>query len=115
MVPRKFTSFLDIIEPFLKRNTYNYVRYDGSMKPEQREANLEALRSDPATSVILISFKAGSTGLNLTCCNHVVLCDLWCVAACIAKGTEDADGPLLDTGGTRRSRVSSCHSRACRP
>lgn len=27
--------------------------------------------------VILVSFKAGSAGLNLTCCNNVILVDIW--------------------------------------
>lgn len=47
------------------------------MRPEAREAALEQIRSDPKTTVILISFKAGSTGLNLTCCSRVILMDLW--------------------------------------
>lgn len=73
----QFTSFLDLIEPSLRKNKFRFVRYDGSMRQEHREDALEAIRSDPAITVILISFKAGSTGLNLTCCNNVILCDLW--------------------------------------
>ncbi|CEH12347.1 Helicase-like transcription factor HLTF/DNA helicase RAD5, DEAD-box superfamily [Ceraceosorus bombacis] len=73
----QFTSFLDLVEPFLKQNRHKFVRYDGSMKPAEREGNLHSLKTDPTVTVALISFKAGSTGLNLTCCNHVVLCDLW--------------------------------------
>lgn len=46
------------------------------MRNDKRLESLEAIRSGTAT-VILISFKAGSTGLNLTCCNHVVLMDMW--------------------------------------
>lgn len=46
------------------------------MRNDKRLESLESIRSGPAT-VILISFKAGSTGLNLTCCNHVVLMDMW--------------------------------------
>nr|CDI56793.1 helicase-like transcription factor hltf [Melanopsichium pennsylvanicum 4]SNX88013.1 related to ULS1 \ len=73
----QFTSFLNIVEPHLKRNSYRYVRYDGSMKPQDREAALERIRNDPNVTVILISFKAGSTGLNLTSCSRVILMDLW--------------------------------------
>ena len=47
------------------------------MSRTAREAALQAIRTRRETRVILISFKAGSTGLNLTCCNRVILCDLW--------------------------------------
>ncbi|WVF70244.1 hypothetical protein IAT40_005033 [Kwoniella sp. CBS 6097] len=73
----QFTSFLDLIEPFLKKNSIAYVRYDGSMRNDKRQESLEKIKNHPGTRVILISFKAGSTGLNLTCCNNVVLMDLW--------------------------------------
>ncbi|WWD17666.1 hypothetical protein CI109_102107 [Kwoniella shandongensis] len=73
----QFTSFLDLIEPFLKKEKIAYVRYDGSMRNDHRQASLEKIKSRPDIRVILISFKAGSTGLNLTCCNNVILMDLW--------------------------------------
>ncbi|KAJ9105493.1 hypothetical protein QFC21_001864 [Naganishia friedmannii] len=52
---------------------------DGSMTNDKRQVALEAIKNDPRVKVILISFKAGSTGLNLTCCNNVILLDLWCL------------------------------------
>nr|WVH01933.1 SNF2 family N-terminal domain [Naematelia aurantialba] len=73
----QFTSFLNLVEPFLKRAGVTYVRYDGSMRNDKRQEALEQIKSSPDVRVILISFKAGSTGLNLTCCNNVVLMDLW--------------------------------------
>ncbi|KIL66062.1 hypothetical protein M378DRAFT_75691 [Amanita muscaria Koide BX008] len=73
----QFTSMLDLIEPFLRGESIRYVRYDGKMKPADREASLKKIKEDPKTRVILISFKAGSTGLNLTACNNVILVDLW--------------------------------------
>jgi len=39
---------------------------DGSMVDAKRQISLEAIKSDPDTKVILISFKAGSTGESLT-------------------------------------------------
>jgi SNF2 family DNA or RNA helicase len=47
------------------------------MKAPDREAALTKIKEDPKIQVILISFKAGSTGLNLTACNNVILVDLW--------------------------------------
>ncbi|PFH51167.1 hypothetical protein AMATHDRAFT_85310 [Amanita thiersii Skay4041] len=77
----QFTSMLDLVEPFLKDEGIKYVRFrwvdDGSMKPVDREAALSKIQEDARTRVILISFKAGSTGLNLTVCNNVILLDLW--------------------------------------
>ncbi|KAJ7681794.1 SNF2 family N-terminal domain-containing protein [Mycena rosella] len=73
----QFTSMLDLIEPFLRETGVRYVRYDGSMKPADREAALTKIKASQTTKVILISFKAGSTGLNLTACNNVILVDLW--------------------------------------
>lgn len=73
----QFTSMLDLIEPFLKAEGFRFVRYDGSMTKDKRDAALEKLKSDSKTTIILISFKAGSTGLNLTACNNVILTDLW--------------------------------------
>ncbi|GJE98728.1 DEAD/DEAH box helicase [Phanerochaete sordida] len=73
----QFTSMLDLIEPFLKAQGIKYVRYDGSMSKPDREEALRRIKTSASTRVILISFKAGSTGLNLTCCNNVILVDLW--------------------------------------
>ncbi|KAG7442867.1 uncharacterized protein BT62DRAFT_935597 [Guyanagaster necrorhizus] len=73
----QFTSMLDLVEPFLSQNGIRYARYDGSMVSAEREAALNKIKTDPKVKVILISFKAGSTGLNLTCCNNVILVDLW--------------------------------------
>lgn len=73
----QFTSMLDLIMPFLKEKGIRFSRYDGSMSPVDREAALSKIKNDPNVRVILISFKAGSTGLNLTACNNVILVDLW--------------------------------------
>ncbi|KAG6888775.1 hypothetical protein C0995_006104 [Termitomyces sp. Mi166 len=73
----QFTKMLDLIEPFLKDEGIEYVRYDGSMDPKLREESLQAIKTVQSVRVILISFKAGSTGLNLTACNNVILVDLW--------------------------------------
>ncbi|KAJ3774605.1 SNF2 family DNA-dependent ATPase [Lentinula raphanica] len=73
----QFTTMLDLLEPFLEEARVKFVRYDGSMKPSEREQSLNAIKTDDSVKVILISFKAGSTGLNLTACNNVILVDLW--------------------------------------
>jgi len=73
----QFTGMLDLVEPFLRHQRIKFSRIDGSLRPTERETAINKIKNDPATTVILISFKAGGVGLNLTCCNHVILVDLW--------------------------------------
>ncbi|KAL0945765.1 hypothetical protein HGRIS_012054 [Hohenbuehelia grisea] len=73
----QFTSMLELIEPILEDAGIKFVRYDGSMSRDERDRSLKIIRTKPDVRCILISFKAGSTGLNLTACNNVILVDLW--------------------------------------
>ena len=73
-----FTSMLDLIEPFLRRDGLRYVRYDGKMRNDAREAALESLRNNDRTRILLCSLRAGSLGLNLTAaCRVVILEPFW--------------------------------------
>jgi len=47
------------------------------MSLESRKDALNNIQSKPSVTVILVSLKAGGTGLNLTSCNNVILFDLW--------------------------------------
>jgi SNF2 family DNA or RNA helicase len=69
----QFTSMLDLIEPHMRQASISFVRYDGSMRPDERERALESLRSDRRTRVLLCSLKCGSLGLNLTAASRVVI------------------------------------------
>ena len=69
----QFTSMLDLIEPFLQRDSLVFTRYDGSMRNDHREASLERLRNDSECRVLLCSLKCGSLGLNLTAASRVVI------------------------------------------
>jgi len=69
----QFTTMLDLIEPFLKRDGLVFTRYDGSMRNDQREASLERLRNSPRTRILLCSLRCGSLGLNLTAASRVVI------------------------------------------
>ncbi|KAA1111497.1 hypothetical protein PGT21_001816 [Puccinia graminis f. sp. tritici] len=73
----QFTSFLNLIEPFIKKAGYGYTRYDGAKSPDEKTRALEKIKSDPKCTVLLISLKCGSVGLNLTCCSRVILMDPW--------------------------------------
>ncbi|RUS26326.1 SNF2 family N-terminal domain-containing protein [Jimgerdemannia flammicorona] len=73
----QFTSMLNLVEGPLKKNGHKFVRYDGSMLNKLREESLDKLRNDPSVTVLLLSLKCGSLGLNLTCANNVILLDIW--------------------------------------
>lgn len=73
----QFTSFLDVVGPFLKTNGIKAVSYYGSMPPIKREEALKSLRNDPSVTVLLCSLKAGALGLNLTCASRVMIMDPW--------------------------------------
>lgn len=69
----QFTSMLDLVEPFLRKDGFKFVRYDGSMKNENREESLRRLREDQSTRILLCSLKCGSLGLNLTAATRVII------------------------------------------
>ncbi|KIV81557.1 hypothetical protein PV11_03733 [Exophiala sideris] len=72
-----FTSFLDLLEVPLNnsKDFRHYVRYDGSMSSNDRNAAVLEFTESPRCNVILVSLKAGNAGLNLTVANHVIMLD----------------------------------------
>ena len=81
----QFTSMLNLIEPFLKRDGLIFTRYDGSMRNDQREASLERLRNDTKTRILLCSLKCGSLGLNLTAASRVVILEPFWNPVCVSN------------------------------
>ncbi|HVZ73401.1 MAG TPA: DEAD/DEAH box helicase [Polyangia bacterium] len=75
LVFSQWTSFLDLVEPHLPRAGLRFSRLDGSTR--DRAAVVNQFQSDDGPPVLLVSLKAGGTGLNLTAADHVFLCDLW--------------------------------------
>ncbi|KAL6875188.1 SNF2 family N-terminal domain-containing protein [Trichoderma novae-zelandiae] len=69
----QFTSMLDLVEPFLRKEGFRFTRYDGSMRNDAREESLRRLREDRETRVLLCSLKCGSLGLNLTAATRVII------------------------------------------
>lgn len=51
--------------------------FHGSLTPVQREELLEKFEKDPEAKVMILSLKAGGTGLNLTAATNVIHYDLW--------------------------------------
>lgn len=69
----QFTSMLDMVQPYLRREGFEYVRYDGQMRNDAREESLYRLRNDKRVRVLLCSLKCGSLGLNLTAATRVII------------------------------------------
>jgi SNF2 family DNA or RNA helicase len=53
------------------------LQYHGKIPPAQRDAVLRQFKEDPRKHVILMSYGAGSVGLNLQFCEYVFLFDRW--------------------------------------
>ena len=76
LVFSQWTSLLDLIEPHLTRGRASRSsRLDGSTV--DRGGVVDEFQADDGPPVMLLSLKAGGTGLNLTAADHVFLVDPW--------------------------------------
>jgi SNF2 family DNA or RNA helicase len=75
LVFSQWTSLLDLVEPHLTAAGISFVRLDGATR--DRAGVVGAFQSAGGPPVMLISLKAGGTGLNLTAADHVFLLDPW--------------------------------------
>ncbi|EZF10097.1 SWI/SNF family DNA-dependent ATPase [Trichophyton rubrum D6] len=71
----QFTSLLDLIEVPINRRGWNYRRYDGSMKPADRNDSVLDFTDNPDCRIMLVSLKAGNSGLNLVAASQVIILD----------------------------------------
>jgi SNF2 family DNA or RNA helicase len=75
LVFSQWTSLLDLVEPLLGEADIDFVRLDGAT--QNRSRVVERFQSQDGPPLMLISLKAGGTGLNLTEADHVFLLDPW--------------------------------------
>ncbi len=75
LVFSQWTGLLDRVEPYLKRAGLDFVRLDGSTR--DRGAVVDRFQADDGPPIMLVSLKAGGTGLNLTAADHVFMLDPW--------------------------------------
>ncbi|MEV0649519.1 DEAD/DEAH box helicase [Phytomonospora sp. NPDC050363] len=92
----------------------------GGVTAKGREAMVDAFQDGSAPPILLVSLKAGGTGLNLTAANHVVHYDRWWNPAVEDQATDRAhrigqkrrvDVHKLVTGGTLEERVAELLER----
>jgi superfamily II DNA or RNA helicase len=75
LVFSQWTGLLDRVEPHLRDAAIAYTRLDGST--QDRAAVVRTFQDPNGPPVMLVSLKAGGTGLNLTAADHVFLLDPW--------------------------------------
>jgi DNA repair protein RAD16 len=73
----QYNRMIDLVEAQLKLKGFQTVKLMGYMPIAQRKSVLDAFKTEPNISVILMSLKAGGEGLNLQEANHVLVLEPW--------------------------------------
>ena len=71
----QWVNSIDKMRPHLER--FGPLEYHGRVPHRQREGVIDQFKNDPSRHVILMSYGAGSVGLNLQFCEYVFLFDRW--------------------------------------
>jgi superfamily II DNA or RNA helicase len=88
LVFSQFRSLLDLVRPALEAEGLTVAQLDG--KSRDREGLVQRFQEDPSLGVMLISLKAGGTGLNLTAAEYVFVLDPWWNPAAEAQAVDRA-------------------------
>ena len=73
-----FSQWVMTIKKLRERlERFGVLEYHGQLPHAQRETVIDQFKSDPSKHVILMSYGAGSVGLNLQFCQYVFLFDRW--------------------------------------
>lgn len=75
LVFSQWTGFLNLVEPHLEANKVPFCRLDGATRDREKVVN--TFQEPGGPKVMLLSLKAGGTGLNLTAADQVFLLDPW--------------------------------------
>ena len=75
LVFSQWTALLDRVEPHLRAADIDFIRLDGQTR--RRDEVVRRFQDDSGPPVMLISLRAGGTGLNLTAADHIFLLDPW--------------------------------------
>ncbi|WP_280386849.1 DEAD/DEAH box helicase [Nocardia wallacei] len=87
----QFREFGELIEPYLTERFGTAVPFlHGGVPKKRRDAMVTGFQSDDGPPLMLLSLKAGGTGLNLTAANHVVHLDRWWNPAVENQATDRA-------------------------
>jgi SNF2 family DNA or RNA helicase len=76
-----FTSALDLLRDAIKYDNdmtdYSVLIMDGSNTQDERRSILDNFRNNPSTRALLLNYKVGSEGLNLTEACHCIFLEPW--------------------------------------
>ncbi|XP_038712554.1 helicase-like transcription factor CHR28 isoform X2 [Tripterygium wilfordii] len=73
----QWTRMLDLLETCLSNSSIQYRRLDGTMSVVARDKAVKDFNTLPEVTVMIMSLKAASLGLNMVAACNVVLLDLW--------------------------------------
>ncbi|CAM8996290.1 unnamed protein product [Rhodiola kirilowii] len=73
----QWTRMLDLMETCLKNSSIEYRRLDGTMSVLARDKAVKDFNTIPEVTVMIMSLKAASLGLNMVAACHVLMLDLW--------------------------------------
>ncbi len=71
----QWVKSIDKMRPALER--FGPLEYHGRIPHKKRDGVIDQFKNDPSKHVILMSYGAGSVGLNLQFCRYVFLFDRW--------------------------------------
>lgn len=87
----QYRQWGDLLQPYLSRRFAVEVGWlHGGVSRKGRDALVERFQSDDGPPVLLVSLKAGGTGLNLTAASHVMHLDRWWNPAVEDQATDRA-------------------------
>lgn len=74
-----FTSCLDLLKYKLKKEyeEFGFEQVDGDTPSHERDTIIESFNSSHKIRALLMTYKVGSEGLNLTAANHVICLEPW--------------------------------------
>src|SRR5712691_4490584 len=75
LVFSQWTALLDRIEPHLRTAGMAFTRLDGTTR--DRASVVHRFQDEAGPPIMLVSLRAGGTGLNLTAADHIFLLDPW--------------------------------------
>jgi SNF2 family DNA or RNA helicase len=87
----QFREFGDLVAPYLAERFGSEIPFlHGGVTKKKRDAMVAEFQETGGPPIMLLSLKAGGTGLNLTAANHVVHLDRWWNPAVENQATDRA-------------------------
>ncbi len=71
----QFVTLLDLLQVPIDEKGWKCLRYDGGMSADRRNKAIEEFTDKADSNIMLISLKAGNSGLNLVAASRVIILD----------------------------------------